>query len=149
MADYDITKYKESYSADVDRLCHAFSHESLKEYGQSISTKKLWRDIADKCREYSFFLVHDGRAVGVITGLLGSSLPNDGLVLQELMWYVYPEHRKHGLKLLKSFEDEGRKVGAKMVVMALMHNSDTERIDRLYKRRGYRPFETHYLKELS
>jgi len=149
MAEYQITRYSHRYDDDINMLCHAFSRESLDEYKLGVDVIKLWRDLADKCRDYSFFLTTNGRVVGLISGYLTTSVTNDNLVLQELMWYVYPEHRRYGLRLLKHFEDAGRIAGASSVIMVLMHNSKGDQLGAIYGRKGYSPFETHYIKELT
>lgn len=149
MAEYQVSKYSHRYDKDIDMLCNAFSHESLAEFGMEVNIEKMWRDIADKCQEHSFLLITEGRAVGLICGYLTTSMTNEKLVVQEVMWYVYPEHRKYGLVLLKYFEAHARSLKATSIIMALMHNSKSAQLGRIYERKGYKPFETHYMKELD
>lgn len=88
-----------------------------------------------------------------ITGMLGAIIypdANDGaLVATEMFWYVAPEARGTGLRLLRDFETWAQRRGAARIIMAHLHELMPEALTKLYLRRGYRPVETHYLKEVN
>lgn len=90
---------------------------------------------------------------GVITGMLGAMIypdPNDGaLVATEMFWYVAPEARGAGLRLLRDFEAWATDRGAARLIMVHLHDLMPEALAKLYQRRGYRPVETHYIKEIN
>lgn len=87
-----------------------------------------------------------------IAGALGFILspdPNDGeMVATEMFWFVLPSDRGGtGLKLLHFYERLAKAAGAKRTIMAHLQGLNDEKLKHLFARRGYRPIETHYLKE--
>lgn len=90
---------------------------------------------------------------GTITGLLGALLSfdlNDGATTaSEAFWFVLPEHRNGlaGIRLFEAFEQWADDVGASRRIMAHINGLHPEKMRDFYVRRGYRPIETHYVKE--
>lgn len=68
----------------------------------------------------------------------------------EQFWYVVPEHRSTGIAslLFNAFEAESRARGCKRIVMAHLANEQTERLEALYTKRGYRLAEKTFAKEI-
>lgn len=62
----------------------------------------------------------------------------------EAVWWVDPEHRGVGLRLLQAAEGWAKEKGAKAMVMV----APNEAIGRLYMRLGYKPIETSYQRRL-
>ena len=145
--DIVLSRYDPSYDGDIMILCQLFVKESLGEYGISVSHDRFTQMI-ELCKESSFFLVDGERPVGVIAGIVVNSLTDGRPALQEVIWYVNPMYRRHGHRLLRAFEILAKNVGVKTVVMASMCNSMHERVDRIYKKLGYTPFEVQYIKEI-
>lgn len=90
-----------------------------------------------------------GARLGFVGGFLLPHLFNSDIYcLQETFWWVCPEHRKTsaGIRLLEAFDEAGRAIGVDWVFFSLMHNSPVN--DRCLTKRGYRPQEHYYLKEL-
>jgi GNAT superfamily N-acetyltransferase len=90
-------------------------------------------------------LEHDG----TVRGLLGATAfvhPMDGtLTASEMCWWVDPDVRGHGLKLLRAFEAWARTRGAhKTLVVA-----PTPDVERLYERLHYAKVETSYERILA
>lgn len=89
---------------------------------------------------------------GVVVGGLGAVVfpdPNDGaFVATEMFWFVSKTDRGHGMKLLPVFEEWAKLRDARRVVMVHLENLFPDALRRIYTARGYRPIETHYLKEL-
>lgn len=146
--DLTVTRYHEHYDLEVRKLCAAFSEESLKEYGLEVTNDRLDQMI-QVCKEISFFLVHEGKPVGLIAGMVVNNLTNGKMALQEVIWYVYKEHRRSGRKLLEYFEQAAKSRGCSQIVMALMCNSGMEKLGKFYERMGYTPFEIQYMKEIK
>ena len=150
-----ITRYHESYDLEVRKLCAAFSDESLKEYGLEVTGDRLDQMI-QVCKEISFFLMapdpeklNQYKPVGLIAGMVVNNLTNGKAALQEVIWYVYKEHRKQGRMLLEYFEEAAKNIGCSQIVMALMCNSGAEKLGKFYERMGYKPFEVQYMKEIK
>lgn len=87
-----------------------------------------------------------------LTGALGAMTmadPNDGeLTAIEIFWFVEPESRGRGMDLMKAFEDWAKMIGCKRITIAHMMDSFPERLNKIYRRKGYLPLEIHYRKEL-
>lgn len=143
-----VTRYHEAYDQDIIRLCDAFSKESLDAYGLGVGNERLG-EMIQLCKEISFFLVVDGKAVGLIAGMYVNNLTNGKPGLQEVIWYVDKAHRSKGRLLLQYFEEAGRAKGVSHIVMGLMCNSMADRLGKLYERMGYKPFEIQYMKEIE
>ena len=146
--EFIVTRYQPSYDPDVTRLCQAFSDESLKEYGLEVESERL-AEMTEICKEISFFLTIDGKVVGMIAGMKQQNLTNGKLALQEVVWYVDKDYRANGRILLQYFEEAAKNMGASCVVMGLMCNSGMDKLDKFYKRMGYKPFEIQYMKEIT
>jgi GNAT superfamily N-acetyltransferase len=63
----------------------------------------------------------------------------------ELFWWVEPEHRGHGLTLLRAAEAWAREQGATRLDMI----APDERTAAAYRALGYAKFEEHYSKDLQ
>lgn len=85
-----------------------------------------------------------GELAGMI-GMLATIHPTSWEpVASELFWYVPPEARGGGLKLLFAGERWARESGCKRCIMV----SPNERVGTLYERLGYEFLETQYVKAL-
>jgi hypothetical protein len=67
-----------------------------------------------------------------------------------MFWFVDPEYRKgEGLKLLSAYEAIAAKIGVKRMSIAHLLSDNNQTLNKLYVKKGYRPMETHYVKEIS
>lgn len=89
---------------------------------------------------------------GVIHGALGAvKCPdpfNGDLICVENFWYVIPEYRGSGIRLLKQFEAWAKEQGAKRVAMIHLLQLSPKELEHLYIRLGYQPIEVNYIKNL-
>jgi GNAT superfamily N-acetyltransferase len=89
----------------------------------------------------------------VITGALGAVLApglfNAKTYATEAFWYVIPGYRGHGVELLLAFQEWAKNAGAHYVAMIHLLNLQPEHLSRLYRKMGYNPIETNYLKPLT
>ena len=86
----------------------------------------------------------DGAIVGML-GVVGTFHPYSGEpVMSEMFWYVEPEHRGQGVRLLKIAEDWARANGIADSIMI----SPSEKVSNFYEKLGYRLLETQYIKRL-
>lgn len=94
-------------------------------------------------------LIEHGEVVGTIGGILHPDINDGALVASEAFWFVAPEARgRGGLALLDEYERWAREVGASRVSMVHLFSLKPAPLARLYERRGYRPVEVHYIKEI-
>ena len=95
-----------------------------------------------------FGIEKDHRLVGAL-GVLSYDDPNDGVLMAtEMFWFIHPNHRGCGVALLDHFEEWALERGCKRVIMVHLEKVMPKVMDRFYRLRGYRPIETHYLKEI-
>lgn len=91
----------------------------------------------------------DGEPVGYLGLIFAPDLNSGDVTATEAFWYVDPTKRGNGLKLLKAMEELAIKKGCKRLTMVHLNNLHPEQLGNLYRRWGYTPVETHYIKTLS
>jgi len=86
---------------------------------------------------------------GAIAGVLYENVFDGEPCATELFWYVWPGAAAGGgTALLEAFEEWARSRKATRVTMAYMLHNMPERLAHFYEKKGYAPFETHYVKLL-
>ena len=86
----------------------------------------------------------DGRAVGAIAMVLYDHPFAQTRTASEMFWWVDPEARGDGLRLLRAAEKWAQERGAAIVQMI----APTPRVSDLYRRLGYREVETSFQRSL-
>ncbi len=147
-------EYKLASVADIDRCIKcAEEFHNVYEPGAHFSEmawRHFWVPIVERGGGVMLLLEHLGEVVGGIGGLLTRFQTSMELHLVEMFWWVNKEHRGFSaLKLLGMFEDWGRDQGADSVLMTLMESSEPEKVEALYLKNGYTPFERHFRKSLE
>ena len=84
---------------------------------------------------------------GVLVAVLTPDMVTGDTVAMELFWYVDPDYRGIGKKLMSAFEQWARDVGANRMVMGHPLPCD-QSMGQFYMRQMYMPLETHYMKEV-
>lgn len=90
--------------------------------------------------------------VGVCGGLIAPDVNTGEKRATELFWWVEAEHRQSSaaLPLMQRFERWADHEGCEAVTFAFIHGTGREEVlDRWYRRRGYEPLETHYVRRLN
>lgn len=72
------------------------------------------------------------------------------IISQELFWWVDEEKRgtSLGVNLLWAAEERSKELGAKVMLMLSIKELDGKKINKLYKRLGYKERENTFMKEL-
>lgn len=88
--------------------------------------------------------------IGVIGGIKAPSVMTGDTELIEQFWFMSKSARGGGIgKALKDrFEVEAKNEGAVRVIMVHLNDEVGEKLAGVYVRSGYRPLETHYVKEI-
>ena len=70
--------------------------------------------------------------------------------VQEMWWWVLEEYRGCGVAndMYKNIEEWARSMGASLLFMVALSDDSVDRVEKLYKRKGYVPTERTYVKEL-
>ena len=94
-------------------------------------------------------LVKNSDPGNVLGGICGTVVPwgfnSEIKIALELFYWLDPDARGFGLKLIKAYEDRVKEMGARNV-MIQPETELTEKVGTLYRRRGYRPFERFWIK---
>lgn len=109
-----------------------------------IRSCEAWLDTA-------IFLVADaGEVVGMICGFVAPVYFNqESIIAHELFWWVAPDHRNGvGQQLLDGFADEARARGATHEIQTTAESARIETLNSMYRRKGFRPIERAYVREL-
>lgn len=87
----------------------------------------------------------DGADIFGLIGVIATVHPLSGEdVVSELIWYVDPEKRGIGLRLLKAVEAWARE----NEIMKLIMIAPDARVEKFYERAGFSRLETQYIKRL-
>jgi hypothetical protein len=81
---------------------------------------------------------------GVLLGVVGNSMLGPFRQAQEIAWWISPEHRGSGMRMLLRYEEWAISMGARMIGVASL--SVMPDVERLYERRGFSRLETQWVK---
>jgi len=91
----------------------------------------------------------DDKLRGMIAGVVYPYYFTGQMSGNEMFWWVEPEHRKGlGKKLLDKLEEWAEAKGAVSFTMISLDASNPEKMDKIYRKRGYEPREHHYVRYL-
>lgn len=92
----------------------------------------------------------DGRAVGVAAATK-APLAGTGSVFVacEVMYYIDPEYRGHGVALLQGLEQAARLAGARYLAMVSLQCSAPKVAETVYARLGYQHVESTWRKRIQ
>jgi GNAT superfamily N-acetyltransferase len=88
--------------------------------------------------------------IGAIAGVVSELPINDLVVAQELMLWLDPSHRngKTAPKLIDGYVEWASKKGCDFVRLSALDGILSGKAGILFKRKGFKPIETAYIKEL-
>lgn len=91
-----------------------------------------------------------GEIQGAIAGVAYDDIYTGDRVAVEMFWFMLPEARGGvgAFRLLHAFEKWARSGGCKRCAMIHLLAINSEPLQAIYQRMGYRPVETNYLKDL-
>jgi GNAT superfamily N-acetyltransferase len=91
----------------------------------------------------------DERLVGVLVGQVyfGHPLVQFSKIAMEMFWYVNPLYRNNkSTRLLTLYEEWANDIGCTHTCVSTLENEHKDKLDRLYKHKGYVALETQYIK---
>lgn len=86
-------------------------------------------------------IVSDG---GILLAIAEPSILGPFVQAHEIAWWVTPEHRGAGIRMLDGYEEWAIKHGAHLISVASL--SVLPGVEAVYERRGYQRLETHWVK---
>ena len=92
----------------------------------------------------------EGEVTCALGGVFFPSLNTGLLQGTELVWYVIPKFRGHGLgwTLYRLFEEEAKSRKATTLLMSSLDNDSTEMLESFYQSHGFKLLEKVFVKEL-
>ena len=91
----------------------------------------------------------DNKIIGTIGGVISPwLLDTNQKILQELWWYIDPEYRGIGHRLIVKFEKEAVKLGANFVLMVTLDSKHEDKLITYYNKMGYNHLEHHFIKKV-
>ncbi len=109
---------------------------------------KNWEFLLGNGMGKIFGLYEDGKFVGALGAIIAPDLNDGELCATECFWFIDPDKRGNGVKLLLNFVKYSKEIGCVRVNMVHLFNAHAEKLSKLYKKLGFSPVETHYLKTL-
>ncbi len=110
-----------------------------------------WGSLLDIKAAFFVLLEDDaGEVVGAMGGLIAPTTFWDKLSLNEVFWYVLPDHRRGTgpIRMLKVAEEEGKRRGCSLVFAGHKVFWNAEKMTRLYTALKYTPHDLIYVKEI-
>lgn len=146
-----VETYSDKYFLDVVRIVNNFHSEAYGEYDALYDPNTVIETIKaySSTNAGTAFLLIDGDVCqGIMFGTTIKSMVNQKTIFQEVIWYVNEPFRRHGVRLLREAEKMLKLQGVSIMIMAVLENSKTEKIKAFYERLGFRPMETHFVRDI-
>lgn len=140
----EIRKLKLEDAVDGEKLVHKYVDDLAGAFPFKIGCKTIF-DVA--LSSISHVLIVDGKMCGILSGNITQSLVGGEKIFNTLLWYVDPDYKKHGLKLLRHVEGLLKERGYNKMVFSHSTGKNCDRMAKLYKAIGFEPFEIQYIKE--
>jgi GNAT superfamily N-acetyltransferase len=86
--------------------------------------------------------------VGALACMTTPDMYDGQKVAIETFWYVFPEFRGQGVRLMKHYENWAKNNGVSRVLMGAIAGLHDEELGSFYERCGYRRLETTYSKTI-
>ena len=139
---------REATREDIPRIvemgCHFRGDSRYEKYLRENPSKMA--ELADTMIAKNGLLVSesDGKVVGMLASIIYPHFISGDIFSGEIVWWVEPEYRGDGVRLVRTMENRARLAGAKYAQMI----APTEQVGHLYKRLGYEYVESTYQKTL-
>jgi len=147
----NIETYSDKYYSDVVKIVKNFYDEAVKQYDFDMD-KDVLADTITKLKAQNagnaFLLIVDDKCEGILAGIEARGFLNKKRIFQEVIWYINEPFRRYGVLLLKNVQALLKAEGFNSMIMAVLENSKTEKIKRLYGQMGFINFESHWVRSL-
>ena len=140
---------REAKKEDIEALAkmgELFHKESKVEFGWDPLKVKITLEALIDAPECFFYVYDDGDIKGAIAVTIASVWFSNESLAQEIFWYVSPEHRGVGHKLLKKVQEDLTKEGVEFLTMFTIDQIDD--MESYFNRMKYKRFEHTYIKRL-
>lgn len=133
----------------VKQFCKEIPHKAWSKVNAT-KINQLVTHLIDSQAGFVKLVVHDDEIVGCLIAV-ASELPiNDFTMTQELMFFLDPAHRngKTSPKLIDSYVEWAESIGCNFIRLSSIDEVLNGKAGVLFKRKGFKPTETAYVKEI-
>lgn len=142
-----IRKPLESEAAEIAALGEEFWKQT--EYSNEPYDMEKAINLTLMCIKNGICFVDDrGGIKGFIMMLVAPNIFTDGMMAVELAFYVTPDSRGSGARLMLAAEKEAKSMGCDKISMFYLESVDPDTPHNLYIRLGYKKAETTFTKKI-
>ena len=153
MSDYILRDAIETDVLDivlaVKQFCKEVPHPAWGRF-DSNKVKDLVSSLIDSEAGFVRIVTIDEEVVGALIATATPVPINSFIFAQELMFWLDPDHRngKTSPKLIDAYVEWSKAVGCDFVRLSTLDELLDSRVGVIFKRKGFKPIETAYIKEL-
>ena len=153
MSDYILRDAIETDVLDivlaVKQFCKEVPHPAWGRF-DSNKVKDLVSGLIDSEAGFVKIVTIDEEVVGALIATATPVPINSFIFAQELMFWLDPDHRngKTSPKLIDAYVEWSKAVGCDFVRLSTLDELLDSRVGVIFKRKGFKPIETAYIKEL-
>ena len=153
MSDYILRDAIETDVLDivlaVKQFCKEVPHPAWGRF-DSNKVKDLVSGLIDSEAGFVKIVTIDEEVVGALIAAATPVPINSFIFAQELMFWLDPDHRngKTSPKLIDAYVEWSKAVGCDFVRLSTLDELLDSRVGIIFKRKGFKPIETAYIKEL-
>lgn len=144
----EIISYSDTYESEVYNLVQNYFDESLKDYDSEIHPDALLETIRTADHDNAFLMIVDGKVQGLMAGIIIRSYLNHKPMYQQYIWYTNPGFGHLCMYLLTKVMEVLKNRRIEAIIISILESRNAERLKRIYEHRGFRPLESHYLRNL-
>ena len=150
---YEIREANQSDVFDltlsVKQFCKEIPHPAWRSTDSS-KIKDVITQIIDHPEGFVKVASYNGEIIGALIGFINSTPINHYKFSQEIMFWFDPEHRngKVSHKLIDDYVDWSKQNNCSFARLSSLDELLGSRVGVLFKRKGFTPIETAYVKEL-
>lgn len=133
----------------VRQFCKEIPHPAWNKFNTN-KVNSLVSQLVGIDQGFVKIVTYDDEVVGALVAVLSEIPINDLVFAQELMFWIDPEHRKGktAIKLVDEYVDWATKAGCNFIRLSELDNVLGGKAGVLFKRKGFEPTETAYIKEV-
>lgn len=153
MSDYTIRDATQNDVLDtvlaIKQFCKEIPHPAWNKFNTN-KVNSLVSQLIEIDHGFVKIVVHEDEVVGALVAVLTDIPINDLIFAQELMFWIEPEHRKGktALKLVDEYVEWATNKGCNFIRLSELDKVLDGRAGLLFKRKGFKPIETAYIKEV-
>ena len=153
MTEYTIREATQEDLLDVIIAAKNFSKEASQKSWAKFDTNKtnlLFKQLVDSEFGFVYIALHENEVVGGLISMITEMPINDFRVAQELMLWIDPNHRngKTAPKLIDKYVEWAKEKDCSFVRLSEIDNVLNSKAGILFRRKGFEPVETAYVKEI-